>query len=105
VTGDILRVWPTGQPAPKIDPLPGAVAAEFLRWLEQNLPARKLVSVDELGLLYSVFCSISWGRECYKLNPLILTHLATMTEKRQRDIKIGDKLQRNRIHYLVGPCA
>jgi hypothetical protein len=61
-----------------------------------------LVSVDELGLLYSAFCSMSGGQH-YKLNPSILRHLGTMTEKRERDVQIGDKLYRNRIHYLVGP--
>jgi hypothetical protein len=98
-------VWRTGQPAPKIDPPPRDVAAEFLRWLERSLPARKLVSVDELGLLYSAYCSMFWGRERYPLNPSILKHLGAMTDKRQRDVNIGDKLHRNRVHYLVGPCA
>jgi hypothetical protein len=106
VSGEVLRVWRTGQPAPTIDPTSSEVAAEFLLWLERNLPARKLVSVDELGVLYSVYCcSMSGGRERYPLNPSILKHLGTMTDKRQRDVNIGDKLHRNRVHYLVGPCA
>jgi hypothetical protein len=105
VAGDILRVWRTGEPASTIDPSSGAVAEEFLLWLERYLPARKLVSVDELGVLYSAYCSLSGGRERYPLNPTILKHLATKTEKRQRDVRIGDKVHRNRVHYLVGPCA
>jgi hypothetical protein len=105
VAGDILRAWRTGELAPTIDPSSGEVAEAFLLWLERSLPARKLVSVDELGVLYSAYCSLSGGRERYPLNPTILKHLATKTKKRQRDVHIGDKLHRNRVHYLVGPCA
>jgi len=103
VTGDILRVWRTGEVAPPYDPPPVEVARDFLVWLEQILPARKFVSVGELGLLYSVFCSMLWGRQRYSLSPLILKHLGPMTCKRQKDVRSEGRLHRNRVHYLVGP--
>ena len=101
--GDTLRVWRTGEPGPPYDPLPEEVARDFFVWLERTLPARKLVSVDELGLLYGVFCSMSWGRQRYSLSPLILKHLGAMTRKQQKDVTSEGKLRRNRVHYLVGP--
>jgi len=103
VMGDILRVWRAGEPAPPLDPPPDDVAREFLAWLERTLPARKLVSVDDLGLLYLAFCMMCWGRQRYSLSPLILKHLGALTRKQQKDIRIEGKLRRNRMHYLVGP--
>ena len=104
VVGDTLRVWQASGPVPQFDPLPDKVAGDFLCWLERTLPERKFVPVDELGLLYYVFCSISWGRQRYPLSPLILKYLGTMTRKQQKDIRtIEGKVFRNRVHYLVGP--
>jgi hypothetical protein len=42
-----------------------------------------------MDLLYSANCSMSSGRERYKLNPSILKHLGTMTERRDRDVRTG----------------
>jgi hypothetical protein len=98
-------VWQAGDPVPQSDPLPDKVAGDFLSWLERTLPARTFVPVDELGLLYHVFCSTSWGRQPYPLSPLILKYLGTMTRKQQKDIKtIEGRIFRNRVHYLVGPA-
>jgi hypothetical protein len=77
----------------------------FFGGLSEIWHARKLASLDELAVLYSACCCISSDREHYKLNPSILKHLGTMTEKRQRDVLIGNKVHRNSVHYLVGPCA
>jgi hypothetical protein len=103
--GDTLRVWRTEEGPPQFDPLPAGVARDFLLWLGRSLPAQKLVSVEELSLLYSAFCSISWSRQRYPLNPLILTHLGKMTRRQQKVVRSEGKLYRNRVHYLVGPSG
>ena len=105
VMGDTLRVWRTAEGRPQFDPRPEDVAREFLRWLERTLPAQKFVSVEDLSLLYSAFCSTSWSRQRYPLNPLILTHLGKVTRKQQKVVRSQGKLYRNRVHYFVGPSG
>ena len=100
--GDLLLVRQAGDTPPRSDSSPARVAEDFLLWLEENLPIRGFVSVDELGLLYHVFCSRTLGGMRYQLSPAVLKHMAFRTRKMQKEIREGEKRRRNIIHYLVG---
>jgi hypothetical protein len=83
VEGDAIRVWRTGESAPKLEPSAREVAGSFLTWLEGSLPVRRWVQVCELELLFEAHRA-----EHGHVHPFltVLRELKELTDKKQRDV-------------------